>query len=77
MRKYELIKALQSTLKVFADNDIDARDWRYVQMYEDYERLRKEGHKYIYIMRYLSQQYETSESTLYRIIKKYEEDVIV
>ena len=47
MRKYELIKALQSTLKVLADNDIDARDGRYVQMYEDYERLRKEGHKYI------------------------------
>ena len=67
MTQYEILTLCESTLRMMADNGIDARDVRYLDLYRDYERLCKEGHKKTYILYYLSQQYDVDKVTIYRI----------
>ena len=75
MTKYELIKSVASVLVVLAENNINVADYRYVQLFEDYQRLKSEGHKYDYIVYYLSTQYECGETTVWRIVKRLQESV--
>ena len=70
MTQYELLKTAESLLVVLMSNDVDAKDVKYLEMYQEYMRLKKEGHKVGYVVYYLSQQYECSEATVYRVIKR-------
>jgi hypothetical protein len=57
------------------DNVIDAKDVRYLDLYRDYERLCKEGHKKTYILYYLSQQYDVDKVTIYRIAARMRKEI--
>ena len=70
MIQYELLKTAESLLAVLMKNDIDAKDVKYLKLYQEYMRLKKEGHKVGYVVYYLSQQYECSEATVYRVVKR-------
>ena len=70
MTQYELLKTVESLLVVLMSNDVDAKDVKYLEMYKEYMRLKKEGHKVGYVVYYLSQQYECSEATVYRVVKR-------
>ena len=70
MTQYELLKMAESLLVVLMSNDVDAKDVKYLEMYKEYMRLKKEGHKVGYVVYYLSQQYECSEATVYRVVKR-------
>ena len=70
MTQYELLKKAESLLVVLMSNDVDAKDVKYLEMYQEYMRLKKEGHKVGYVVYYLSQQYECSEATVYRVVKR-------
>ncbi|PTL28175.1 hypothetical protein AXF23_14795 [Prevotella sp. oral taxon 313] len=70
MTQYELLKTAESLLFVLMSNDVDAKDVKYLEMYKEYMRLKKEGHKVGYVVYYLSQQYECSEATVYRVVKR-------
>lgn len=73
MTKYELVKVLKAAMMQLEKNGIAISDARYVEMYEDWLRLREEGHKFIYIIHYLSQQYEISKTSVYRLVRKFSE----
>lgn len=75
MKKYEMLKASASVCKVLADNGISPTDYKFVSMVEEYNRMKREGHKYAYIVFYLSQQYGIGETTVYRVIKRLCEDI--
>lgn len=75
MTKYEILKASASVCKVLADNGISPSDYKFVGLVEEYNRLKGEGHKYAYIVFYLSQQYDIGETTVYRIIKRLGEEI--
>lgn len=75
MTKYEMLKASASTCKVLADNGISPSDYKFIGLVEEYRRLKEEGHKYAYITFYLAQQYGVGETTVYRVIKRLEEDI--
>ena len=75
MTKYEILKASASVCKVLADNGISPTDYKFVSMVEEYNRMKREGHKYAYIVFYLSQQYGIGETTVYRVIKRLCEDI--
>lgn len=70
MTQYELLKTAESLLAVLMSNDVDAKDVKYLEMYQEYMRLKKEGHKVGYVVYYLSHQYECSEATVYRVVKR-------
>lgn len=75
MTKYEILKASASVCKILADNGISPSDYKFLSLVEEYNRLKREGHKYAYIVFYLSQQYDIGETTVYRIIKRLGEDI--
>ena len=47
----------------------------YIPLWNDYERLRRDGFKVAYIVAYLCDTYEVSERTVYRIIRRFGRDV--
>ena len=60
----ELIKRLQSV-------GFKPDDCRYIELYNDYERMHKQGDKVTYIMSSLSEKYAVSERKIYSIIKRF------
>lgn len=75
MKAVDILRMSASICNMLADNDIDAKDVRNIQLYEEWKRMRAEGHKYSYIMYYLTTQYDVSESGVMRIIKRLDKDV--
>lgn len=75
MTQYDLLRTAESLLTILTVNDIDARDVKYLDLYKDFVRLKEEGHKVGYVVYYLSQQYECSEATVYRVVKRMTQDI--
>lgn len=71
MTRYELIKSAESILKICDAEGIVPNEARYIAVYEDWVRLTKEGHKKVWILAYLAQQYQISEATIKRIARKF------
>lgn len=71
MTRYELIKSAESLLKVCDREGIVPNEANYITLYEDWVRLTGEGHKKVWIIAYLSQQYSVSEATIKRVTKKF------
>lgn len=46
-------------------------DDRYIDLYEDYERMKKDREKMTYIVSYLSLKYNVSERKVYDIVKRF------
>ena len=47
----------------------------YLELYEDYVRLKNDGHKMTYIVFHLSDVYGISERKIYYLVKKFEEEI--
>ena len=70
MLHYELLKSAATLCRLLTENDIMPSDVYYVPLFEEYERLKREGHKMTYIVFYLSDKYECSEAAVYRIVRR-------
>lgn len=75
MTKYELLLAGKSLLELCAKNGIQPSDVKYLELYQEYNRLKSEGHKNTFITYYLSEQFGVSEISIYRIAKRFAEVV--
>ena len=75
MIQYDLLRAAESLLTILTNNDIDAKDVKYLNLYQEFVRLKKEGHKIGYVACYLSEQYECSEATVYRVVKRMAQEI--
>lgn len=70
MTRYDALALMETALTRLAANGVDVRDVRHLAMYRDYERLTREGHKNMYIVHYLSEQYGIDIATIYRVVKR-------
>ena len=70
MTHYELLKSGESLLNTIRKNGVTADDVRYLEVYENLERMEREGHKKTFIVAYLCNQYDISEATLYRVANR-------
>ncbi len=70
MTHYELLKSAATICKILASNKVKTADVCFVPLYEEYERMKGEGHKMTYIVFYLSEKFDVSEAAVYRIIKR-------
>lgn len=77
MKQYEFIKSLRTTIRILNENGINQHDEKYISLMDDYIRLKKEGHKYTFIMYYLSETYGVSESSVVRIVNRLNQDVSI
>ena len=52
-------------------------DVRYIKLFNEYLRMKKEGHKLTYIVAFLVDEYSVGQATVYRIIEKFSKPVKV
>lgn len=71
MTIYEALKLNACLLEALKSGGINVGDVEYLSLYEDFEKLNKDGLKSTYITAYLTGQYEVSERTVWRIVKKF------
>lgn len=75
MKVINLLKLGGDFMKLMSENDIKMSDHKHIDMYTEYVRMRDEGVKYVAVVMILSQKYAVSESTLKRIVKRFEKDL--
>jgi Mor family transcriptional regulator len=75
MKTHEAIRIYKPLIENLKNYNIKVEDMKHLDLYDDFIRLKNEGHKITYITTYLSSQYNTSERTIYSIIKKFEEEI--
>ncbi len=71
MTLYEFIHDNRALLRVMAENGIYAGDVQYLSLYSNYMQMKKEGHKLMYIVGTLCDEYNVSEATVYRVLKRF------
>ncbi len=68
MKLYELLDFNKELLKRLFCAGIKPEDYRYVDLFTDYEHLRQEGEKKTYIVAMLADKYGISERKVYSVI---------
>ena len=76
MTRYEYLHQHRADCEAMTINGIAAADVLFLDLYDDYQRMRREGHKYEWMMAWLADQYGMSQSTIYRTIKRLDEIVL-
>lgn len=71
MRIADFIRLHKGMMDLLSKYDVKMDDFKYVEMFEDYDSMIKEGNKVTYIVSYLSDKYSLSEASVYRILKKF------
>lgn len=77
MTGYEFLSVNRSILEVMANAAIHVSDIKYLDMYKEYDKMKKEGHKVTYIAYYLSEEYNVDKATFFRVIKKLNKEIIL
>lgn len=77
MRAIDILTMAESICKILADNSVSPTDVHYIALYKDWKRMKTEGHKYSYIVYYLSMQYGISESSINRIVMRMDKELSI
>lgn len=77
MKVEELLKISIETLKLLSKCDIRTNDWKFLEMYDLYNDMRRNKEKFRYIIAYLANKYKISESSVKRIIKRFSSEVVL
>ena len=75
MKAIDILTLAEGIITTLDRNDIKTADVRYVQMYRDWQRMRDEGHKWDWIMYWLGKEYDLSEASVWRILKRMDKDI--
>lgn len=74
---YMLLKLNLNQFETMSKFDLNVNDARYIPVYEEYLRMRKEGLKITHIISSLAEKHFLSESTVKRIVKRLSRRVIL
>ena len=77
MTKYEFLNSVLSVCDIMRKTGIKPQDAQFLAMYEDYTRLVAEGHKYVYIRYYLSQEYGIGKTKINELVKMFQEKTLL
>lgn len=66
----DLLKIGSELLKILSKYDVKIDDYRFVDLYFDYEKQRRNNEKYIVVLDELSRKYKVSQSTIERLIRR-------
>lgn len=75
MTAFELLKSNENLLRILVDNSISIQDVTHLQIYEEFVKMKKEGHKVCYIAVHLGGKYGLSERGVYKVVKRLSRDV--
>ena len=71
MTLFEILNFNRELLKRLVSLGFKPDDCRYIDLYRDYDRMRRAGDKVTYIVSALSEKYAVSERNIYSIIKRF------
>ena len=74
MKVVDILRLGYEILQTLQESCIKIEDLRYLDMYEDYVRMRDAGGKMSYIVATLVETYHVSERQVYYVIKKFSQD---
>lgn len=74
MKVYEFLSFHKEFLKMLHSFGISFDDCKWVELYNEYKRMKEKKHKMVYIVAYLAEKYEICERKVYKIIKSMERD---
>lgn len=75
MNVYEFLNTHKGVMEQLQSLTVQPSYVRYLELYKEYNRLMKEGHKKTYVLQYLSDEYSVDERTIYRVVKKFSTEV--
>lgn len=70
MKVHEFVRLNKCILNIMQENGIKLTDYRYSDLFDDYIRMKDEGHKITYIVASLSNKYEIAERSIYKIMER-------
>lgn len=71
MKAVDFIKISKETMKLLSDYDIRMGDFKYINLYSDYEDIVSQGGKVSYAVAVLAGKYDISEASIYRILRRF------
>lgn len=74
MTVFEILKFNRELLKKLGRIGFKPDDCRYIDLYDEYERMKRSGDKVTYIVMHLSAKYGVCERKVYGIIKRFGRD---
>ena len=74
MKVIEILKLGRNFLEVLQKSCIKLSDMRYIEMYDEYERMVSFGEKITYVAATLTEKYNISERQFYYIIRRFSAD---
>lgn len=77
MTVFDLIKVYQGPMNVLNEANVNLTDVRYIELYQEFLRMKSEGHKLTYIVAFLMDEYSVGQATVYRVIDKFGKPVKV
>ena len=69
------IKMGRDFLELLSTYDIKTDDYKYVDMYVEYEDMKRRKLKTSYAVAVLSKKYKMSESSIYRVVRRFRKPV--
>lgn len=74
MKVIEILKLGRNFLEMLQKSCIKLNDLKYIEMYEEYEKMVALGEKISYAATILAKKYEISERQFYYLIRRFEKD---
>lgn len=75
MKAVKILKIGAELLKMMSFCDLRVQDVQYLEMYSEYVKARMNNEKYNAIICELAVRYQLSESTVKRIIRRFEKEI--
>lgn len=75
MKAHEALFAAKAMLDKLVSAGINPKDVRYLDLYNEYVRLREEGHKATYIQTYICDEYQISRTKFYEMVKIFDAEL--
>ncbi len=75
MKVYELLSFNRELIDKIYSAGIKVEDYRYVDLYMEYQHLKDRGDKVTYIVTHLSEKYSISERQVYSIVNRMQRDI--
>lgn len=70
MTVYDFLRTSKSIIEMMQEYNIHTHYIEHVDMYTDWLRLKKEGHKSVYAVAYLADKYGYSEQNVWKWVKR-------
>lgn len=71
MTLYEILSFNRELLQRLSEAGIKTSDYRCVDLFHDFQKMVKQGHKKTYIVAILSEKYSISERKVYALIRQF------